>query len=146
MNSQNENQLEGFESSNLAEKELSGAGVLPKRQASPRVKTASKKLTDQNYVYYPPGDSQNDFLDEDQPSMTRKPKRERRKGAHQVSTSPSSNSSNPPIHQSSMPGAPSTLKPERSSSPPFNNGRWLGEEHFRFLEALKIYGKEWQKV
>ena len=25
-------------------------------------------------------------------------------------------------------------------------GRWTKDEHFRFLEALKLYGKEWRKV
>jgi SHAQKYF class myb-like DNA-binding protein len=25
-------------------------------------------------------------------------------------------------------------------------GRWTKEEHFRFLEALKLFGKEWKKV
>lgn len=25
-------------------------------------------------------------------------------------------------------------------------GRWTREEHFRFLEALKIHGKEWKRV
>ena len=25
-------------------------------------------------------------------------------------------------------------------------GRWTREEHFRFLEALKMFGKEWKKV
>lgn len=25
-------------------------------------------------------------------------------------------------------------------------GRWTQEEHFRFLEALKKYGKEWKRV
>ena len=25
-------------------------------------------------------------------------------------------------------------------------GRWTTDEHFRFLEALKIHGKEWKKV
>lgn len=25
-------------------------------------------------------------------------------------------------------------------------GRWTKEEHFRFLEALKLFGKEWRKV
>jgi SHAQKYF class myb-like DNA-binding protein len=25
-------------------------------------------------------------------------------------------------------------------------GRWTKEEHFRFLEALKLYGKEWRSV
>lgn len=28
----------------------------------------------------------------------------------------------------------------------FKQGRWSKEEHFRFLEALKLYGKEWRKV
>jgi SHAQKYF class myb-like DNA-binding protein len=26
------------------------------------------------------------------------------------------------------------------------NGRWTRDEHFRFLEALKLYGKEWKRV
>jgi SHAQKYF class myb-like DNA-binding protein len=26
------------------------------------------------------------------------------------------------------------------------NGRWTKDEHFRFLQALKMYGKEWRKV
>lgn len=26
------------------------------------------------------------------------------------------------------------------------NGRWTKEEHFRFLEALKLFGKEWRRV
>ena len=25
-------------------------------------------------------------------------------------------------------------------------GRWTRDEHYRFLEALKMYGKEWKKV
>ena len=28
----------------------------------------------------------------------------------------------------------------------YNQGRWTSLEHFKFLEALKRYGKEWQKV
>lgn len=27
-----------------------------------------------------------------------------------------------------------------------NNGRWTNEEHLRFVEALKLYGKDWNKV
>mmetsp|Transcript_44469 Transcript_44469/g.32582 ORF Transcript_44469/g.32582 Transcript_44469/m.32582 type:complete len:91 (+) Transcript_44469:580-852(+) len=27
-----------------------------------------------------------------------------------------------------------------------NQGRWTKQEHCRFLEALKLYGKEWKKV
>lgn len=27
-----------------------------------------------------------------------------------------------------------------------NNGRWTNEEHLRFIEALKLYGKDWNKV
>ena len=26
------------------------------------------------------------------------------------------------------------------------NGRWTKDEHFRFLEALKLFGKEWKRV
>lgn len=25
-------------------------------------------------------------------------------------------------------------------------GRWTRDEHYRFLEALKLYGKEWKRV
>jgi hypothetical protein len=25
-------------------------------------------------------------------------------------------------------------------------GRWSKDEHFRFLEALKLFGKEWRRV
>ena len=37
---------------------------------------------------------------------------------------------------------------ESASSNPenYNQGRWTKFEHYRFLEALKLYGKEWQKV
>lgn len=27
-----------------------------------------------------------------------------------------------------------------------NKGRWKPEEHQRFLEALKLYGKDWNKI
>ena len=27
-----------------------------------------------------------------------------------------------------------------------NTGRWTRDEHFRFLEALKLFGKEWKHV
>jgi hypothetical protein len=33
-----------------------------------------------------------------------------------------------------------------NSSLPKKNGRWTKEEHFRFLAALKLYGKEWRNV
>lgn len=28
----------------------------------------------------------------------------------------------------------------------FKTGRWTKDEHIRFLEALKLYGKEWRTV
>jgi hypothetical protein len=28
----------------------------------------------------------------------------------------------------------------------FKQGRWTREEHYKFLEALKLFGKEWRKV
>ena len=31
-------------------------------------------------------------------------------------------------------------------SKPANQGRWRKDEHCRFLEALKLYGKSWKKV
>jgi len=35
---------------------------------------------------------------------------------------------------------------KKSSNGVFKMGRWTKDEHFRFLEALKYYGKEWKKV
>jgi len=26
------------------------------------------------------------------------------------------------------------------------NGRWTMDEHFRFIEALQLFGKEWKRV
>jgi len=40
---------------------------------------------------------------------------------------------------------PSSEK-KKSSNGVFKMGRWTKEEHFRFLEALKFFGKEWKKV
>ena len=28
----------------------------------------------------------------------------------------------------------------------YSQGRWSKDEHYRFLEALKLYGKEWRRV
>ena len=45
---------------------------------------------------------------------------------------------------------PSGLKDEPRATPlteeNANQGRWTDEEHEKFLEALKIYGKNWNKV
>jgi SHAQKYF class myb-like DNA-binding protein len=35
---------------------------------------------------------------------------------------------------------------KKSSNGVFKMGRWTKEEHFRFLEALKYFGKEWKRV
>lgn len=32
------------------------------------------------------------------------------------------------------------------SSSLYNSGRWTKGEHIRFLEALKVFGKNWRKV
>ena len=34
----------------------------------------------------------------------------------------------------------------KASKGHYNSGRWTRLEHFKFLEALKMFGKEWQKV
>ena len=34
----------------------------------------------------------------------------------------------------------------RATKGEYNTGRWTRKEHFKFLEALKLFGKEWQKV
>jgi SHAQKYF class myb-like DNA-binding protein len=33
-----------------------------------------------------------------------------------------------------------------SDHAPQSNGRWSDEEHDRFIQALKMYGKDWSKV
>lgn len=40
----------------------------------------------------------------------------------------------------------STLITGENNGVVYNQGRWTCYEHFKFLEALKKYGKEWQKV
>jgi SHAQKYF class myb-like DNA-binding protein len=34
----------------------------------------------------------------------------------------------------------------KASKGHYKSGRWTRLEHFKFLEALKMFGKEWQKV
>lgn len=33
-----------------------------------------------------------------------------------------------------------------TSSDKGNRGRWSKDEHLKFVEALKLYGKDWKKV
>lgn len=44
------------------------------------------------------------------------------------------------------PSSQSNLQLAESKGAVYNQGRWTSLEHFKFLEALKRYGKEWQKV
>jgi SHAQKYF class myb-like DNA-binding protein len=39
-----------------------------------------------------------------------------------------------------------TGKNKEKNNSQFKMGRWTKDEHFRFLEALKYFGKEWKKV
>jgi SHAQKYF class myb-like DNA-binding protein len=39
-----------------------------------------------------------------------------------------------------------SLTSNENSGMSYNQGRWTSLEHYKFLEALKRYGKEWQKV
>jgi SHAQKYF class myb-like DNA-binding protein len=39
-----------------------------------------------------------------------------------------------------------SAKGDVKADAPKATGRWTREEHFRFLEALKLYGKEWKRV
>ena len=34
----------------------------------------------------------------------------------------------------------------KGSKSSIQNGRWTSEEHARFIEALRLYGKDWNKV
>ena len=38
------------------------------------------------------------------------------------------------------------MKKTKQSVHQKNVGRWKPEEHQRFLEALKLYGKDWNKI
>lgn len=44
------------------------------------------------------------------------------------------------------PSANMTGKNKEKNNSQFKMGRWTKDEHFRFLEALKYFGKEWKKV
>jgi SHAQKYF class myb-like DNA-binding protein len=44
------------------------------------------------------------------------------------------------------PSNQATLTTSENNGVVYNQGRWTCYEHFKFLEALKVYGKEWQKV
>mmetsp|Transcript_32316 Transcript_32316/g.36829 ORF Transcript_32316/g.36829 Transcript_32316/m.36829 type:complete len:274 (+) Transcript_32316:87-908(+) len=44
------------------------------------------------------------------------------------------------------PSLASTLMLGENPNVTYNQGRWTSLEHFKFLEALKMFGKEWQKV
>lgn len=35
---------------------------------------------------------------------------------------------------------------QKEAVPEFNNGRWLPNEHYKFVEAIFLYGNEWRKV
>lgn len=37
-------------------------------------------------------------------------------------------------------------KTSKDGGDKLKTGRWIKDEHFRFLEALKMHGKEWKKV
>lgn len=43
-------------------------------------------------------------------------------------------------------GSVMTGKNKGKNDSQFKMGRWTKDEHFRFLEALKYFGKEWKKV
>ena len=35
---------------------------------------------------------------------------------------------------------------QQGKSKPVGKGRWREEEHLRFLQAIRLYGKDWRKV
>ena len=39
-----------------------------------------------------------------------------------------------------------SLRPNNGEKEVKKTGRWTKDEHFRFLEALKLFGKEWKRV
>lgn len=44
------------------------------------------------------------------------------------------------------PSTGASLTSNENNGVNYNQGRWTSLEHYKFLEALKRYGKEWQKV
>jgi len=38
------------------------------------------------------------------------------------------------------------MAPSCADSESKKTGRWTMDEHFRFIEALQLYGKEWKRV
>lgn len=107
-----------------------------------RTKTKSTRHYDENFYYYQADGAPPAAERENDGDSSRSVKRDRRKSGHNTSTSPSASSGS----RDSAPKRKSTGLSTEKSPIAYNNGRWTGIEHFRFLEALKLHGKEWQKV
>lgn len=93
---------------------------------------------------YGPGIGQKSNVDMNPPGSVTSNKR-RRKASH-MTAAPFPEGGMKRSMSAKTPSTHASLTSGDNSSPSYNQGRWTCYEHFKFLEALKKYGKEWQKV
>jgi SHAQKYF class myb-like DNA-binding protein len=70
----------------------------------------------------------------------------RRRKANQLVAAPFQEGCLKRLVSTKTPNSHVTLTSTENSGVSFNQGRWTCYEHYKFLEALKKFGKEWQKV
>jgi SHAQKYF class myb-like DNA-binding protein len=70
----------------------------------------------------------------------------KRRSKQSSSSNSSSENSLKRTHLAKTPGSTTSLGSSDKGEVVYNQGRWTSLEHFKFLEALKKFGKEWQKV
>ena len=99
---------------------------------------------DDDFEYGPNIGAKKTAPEMDPPGSTSSNKRRRK--ASQMAATPFAEGSLKRSASAKTPSSHATLTSNDNNGVTYNQGRWTCYEHFKFLEALKRYGKEWQKV